>query len=85
MRDISKAIAYAVILGVTISITIPGIPAIFFWGLVSSPIGDCRDMSPTDCAFYMYVGVWALVAITVGLVYLAFQVWNSRWIRSLRG
>ena len=83
MRDAVKAIAYFIILGTAISITIPAIPAILFWALVYPPIGACRDLTPTDCAFYEYVAVWVEAAIAVGSVYIGFRVWN--WIQSPRG
>lgn len=69
MRDIAKAIVVYFLLGTWFSITAPGFMGIFFW-VLDPAIGACRNLSPTNCAFYMYVGVWGITAIIVSSAYL---------------
>lgn len=81
MRDGAKAVVVYVLLGTWFSITAPGFTGIFFWVLDPS-IGACRNLSPSSCAFYMYVGVWGMTAVIVWSAYLVLWTLNRFHIGS---
>jgi len=73
MKDIGEAIVAVVLLGIALSALIEEV-VVSGGNLLSRGFETCQYGTAGDCTLHLLLIVWALAAVAVGSIYLAFRI-----------